>query len=191
MVSGFTILLLFYHFRTVPESLMEAARPDGAGDFTIFTRVFLPVSKPGLAAVGLFQIVGTWNQFREPLLYITDGTKITIQIALRAVAVVDQSGTGYCSHKYQNGGGNDRGKYSDSSLSIYSKTLCPGYCVRSDEGMKQEGRQYLLEGSLRPQDTKTFHRISLQVGDNCRSIGLRFSYGPREETDFETADRGC
>ena len=94
MVSGFTILLLFNYFRTVPESLMEAARLDGAGDFTIFTRVFLPISKPGLAAVGLFQIVGRWNQFREPLLYITDGAKITIQIALRAVAVVDQSTSG-------------------------------------------------------------------------------------------------
>lgn len=94
MVSGFTILLLFNYFRTVPESLMEAARLDGAGDFTIFTQVFLPISKPGLAAVGLFQIVSRWNQFREPLLYITDGAKITIQIALRAVAVVDQSTSG-------------------------------------------------------------------------------------------------
>ena len=73
---------------------MEAARLDGAGDFTIFTQVFLPISKPGLAAVGLFQIVSRWNQFREPLLYITDGAKITIQIALRAVAVVDQSTSG-------------------------------------------------------------------------------------------------
>lgn len=52
--------------------------------------------------------------------------------------------------------------------------------------MKQEGQQYLLEGSLRPQDTKTFHCIPLQVGDNCTSIRIRFSYGPREETDFET-----
>ncbi|NMB13006.1 MAG: carbohydrate ABC transporter permease [Firmicutes bacterium] len=94
MVSGFTILLLFNYFRTVPASLMEAARLDGAGDFTIFTQVFLPISKPGLAAVGLFQIVSRWNQFREPLLYITDGAKITIQIALRAVAVVDQSTSG-------------------------------------------------------------------------------------------------
>lgn len=94
MVSGFTVLLLFNYFRTVPDSLMEAARLDGAGDFTIFTKVFLPISKPGLAAVGLFQIVSRWNQFREPLLYITDGAKITIQIALRAVAVVDQSTSG-------------------------------------------------------------------------------------------------
>lgn len=94
MVSGFTILLLFNYFRSVPGSLMEAARLDGAGDFLIFTKVFLPVSKPGLAAVGLFQIVGRWNQFREPLLYITDSAKITIQIALRQIAVLDTATSG-------------------------------------------------------------------------------------------------
>ena len=47
LVSGFTILLLFNYFRTVPTSLAEAARIDGAGDFTILTRVYLPTSKPG------------------------------------------------------------------------------------------------------------------------------------------------
>src|SRR5690554_2104323 len=94
MVSGFTILLLFNYFRSVPHSLMEAARLDGAGDFTIFTRVFLPVSKPGLAAVGLFQIVGRWNQFREPLLYITTKAKTTIQIALREVTVLSDATSG-------------------------------------------------------------------------------------------------
>mgnify|MGYP000940902802 FL=1 len=94
MVSGFTILLLFNYFRSVPSSLMEAARLDGAGDFAIFTRIYLPVSKPGLAAVGLFQIVGRWNQFREPLLYITDSAKTTIQIALRQIAVLDQATSG-------------------------------------------------------------------------------------------------
>lgn len=94
MVSGFTILLLFNYFRGVPESLMEAARLDGAGDFTIYTKVFLPISKPGLAAVGLFQIVGRWNQFREPLLYITQRAKITIQIALRELVVLDEVTSG-------------------------------------------------------------------------------------------------
>jgi len=94
MVSGFTILLLFNYFRSVPLSLMEAARLDGAGDFTIFTRVFLPVSKPGLAAVGLFQVVGRWNQFREPLLYITNKAKSTIQIALREVSMLSDATSG-------------------------------------------------------------------------------------------------
>ena len=86
--------MLFNYFRSVPLSLMEAARLDGAGDFTIFTRVFLPVSKPGLAAVGLFQVVGRWNQFREPLLYITNKAKSTIQIALREVSMLSDATSG-------------------------------------------------------------------------------------------------
>src|SRR5690606_38140280 len=57
LVSGFTILLLFNYFRTVPTSLAEAARIDGAGDFAIFTRVYLPTSKPGLAAVDRKSVV--------------------------------------------------------------------------------------------------------------------------------------
>ena len=60
---------------------MEAARLDGAAIHHLSGSS--PVSKPGLAAVGLFQVVGRWNQFREPLLYITNKAKSTIQIALR------------------------------------------------------------------------------------------------------------
>lgn len=51
--------------------------------------------------------------------------------------------------------------------------------------MRQKG-QHTLKGSLHPEDAKTFHRIPLLVGDNCGCIRLRFSYGPREETDFAT-----
>lgn len=94
LVSGFTILLLYNYFRTVPTSLAEAARIDGAGDFAILTRVYLPTSKPGLAAVGLFEIVGRWNQFTAPLLYLTDHTKFTVQLALRSVVVVNDTISG-------------------------------------------------------------------------------------------------
>ena len=94
LVSGFTILLLFNYFRTVPISLAEAARIDGAGDFAILTRVYLPTSTPGLAAVGLFEIVGRWNQFTAPLLYLTDHTKFTVQLALRSVVVVNDTISG-------------------------------------------------------------------------------------------------
>ncbi len=94
LVSGFSILLLFNYFRGVPVSLAEAARIDGAGDFTIFSRVYLPISVPGLAAVSLFEIVGRWNQFTAPLLYITDATKYTVQLALQRVVASSDSVSG-------------------------------------------------------------------------------------------------
>ena len=94
LVSGFSILLLFNYFRGVPVSLVDAARIDGAGDFTIFSRVYLPISVPGLAAVSLFEIVGRWNQFTAPLLYITDPEKYTVQLALQRVVASNDSVSG-------------------------------------------------------------------------------------------------
>lgn len=94
LVSGFSILLLFNYFRGVPLSLAEAARIDGAGDFTIFSRVYLPISVPGLAAVSLFETVGRWNQFTAPLLYVTDPEKYTVQLALQRVVASNDSVSG-------------------------------------------------------------------------------------------------
>lgn len=94
LVSGFSILLLFNYFRGVPRALSDAARIDGAGDFVIFSRIYLPVSIPGLAAVSLFEIVGRWNQFTAPLLYITDETKYTVQLALQRVVASNESVSG-------------------------------------------------------------------------------------------------
>lgn len=94
LVSGFSILLLFNYFRGVPVSLVDAARIDGAGDFTIFSRVYLPISVPGLAAVSLFEVVGRWNQFTAPLLYITDPEKYTVQLALQRVMASNDSVSG-------------------------------------------------------------------------------------------------
>lgn len=94
LVSGFSILLLFNYFRGVPVSLVDAARIDGAGDFIIFSRIYLPISLPGLAAVSLFEIVGRWNQFTAPLLYITDPSKYTVQLALQRVVASNDSVSG-------------------------------------------------------------------------------------------------
>ena len=94
LVSGFSILLLFNYFRGVPPALTDAARIDGAGEWVIFSRVYLPVSLPGLAAVSLFEIVGRWNQFTAPLLYLTDASKYTVQLALQRVVASNDSVSG-------------------------------------------------------------------------------------------------
>ncbi len=94
LVSGFSILLLLNYFRGVPRALIDAARIDGAGDFIIFSRIYLPVSIPGLAAVSLFEVVGRWNQFTAPLLYLTDETKYTVQLALQRVVASNDSVSG-------------------------------------------------------------------------------------------------
>jgi putative aldouronate transport system permease protein len=87
IVSGFSILLMRNFFQSIPDSLAEAARMDGAGDFWIFRKIYLPLAKPGLATVMLFEFVSRWNQFTQPLLYITDSEKYTLQLALQSMVI--------------------------------------------------------------------------------------------------------
>jgi len=92
LVSGFSILLLRNYFASVPYDLWESAKIDGAGDFRIFRTVYLPLSKAGLATVALFELVGRWNQFLPVILYISDSSKYTLQVALQAL-VTETMGT--------------------------------------------------------------------------------------------------
>lgn len=79
----FNIFLLRQFFRTIPRELDEAARIDGAGHLTIFLKIILPLSKPALICVGLFTFLNTWNDFINPLIYLSDQKKYTVQIGLR------------------------------------------------------------------------------------------------------------
>ncbi len=79
----FNIFLLRQFFRSIPKELDEASFVDGAGHFIIFTKVILPLSKPALICVGLFTFLNTWNDFINPLIYLSNEKKYTIQLGLR------------------------------------------------------------------------------------------------------------
>jgi len=81
--SAFFIFLLSQFFKTLPDDVAESARLDGAGEFLIFSRIVLPLSKPALATCALFQFLGTWNDFLGPLLYINDPSKYTLAYGLQ------------------------------------------------------------------------------------------------------------
>jgi multiple sugar transport system permease protein len=81
--DAFSIFLLRQFFLTIPEELADAARVDGAGDFRILTRVVIPLAKPALAAVALFQFLYAWNDFYYPLLYAGNNPKtVTLAVGL-------------------------------------------------------------------------------------------------------------
>jgi multiple sugar transport system permease protein len=67
--DAFTIFLLRQFFMTIPQELSDAARVDGANDLQILLRVIVPLAKPAIAAVALFNFLYCWNDFFSPLLY--------------------------------------------------------------------------------------------------------------------------
>ena len=90
LASGWNIVLIRNYYRSIPESLLEAAKIDGAGEFYIFGKIILPLSKPVLAAISLFTGVGLWNTFTPALMYNSDPTKYTFAVKLREMIVVQE-----------------------------------------------------------------------------------------------------
>jgi putative aldouronate transport system permease protein len=91
-INSFILIVLRQFFLNIPEELNDAALIDGANDLQIFVKIVLPLSKPALAALSLSYAVGYWNSYFNVLLYITDSTKYTVQIILRQIAVLNESG---------------------------------------------------------------------------------------------------
>jgi multiple sugar transport system permease protein len=81
-ISATSVFLLRQYFVTIPKDLEEAARIDGAGFFTTFYRVMLPLASPALAAVTILQFQGSWNSFFWPVVLIRDSDYWTLPVGL-------------------------------------------------------------------------------------------------------------
>ncbi|MBY0147482.1 carbohydrate ABC transporter permease [Neobacillus niacini] len=79
----FYIFLLRQFFMGLPDSLREAAKIDGASEFRIYWQIMLPLAKPAVLAVGLFQFMASWTDFIGPLLYLTDSVQYTLSLGLQ------------------------------------------------------------------------------------------------------------
>lgn len=80
--SAFFIFLIRQFFMGISTELRDAAYIDGAGEWRIFTRIYLPLSKSALTAVAVFSFQGAWNDFMGPLIYLNSDKLYTLQIAL-------------------------------------------------------------------------------------------------------------
>jgi multiple sugar transport system permease protein len=85
LVSAFGTFLLRQFFVTIPESLEDAAKMDGCTPFGIYWRIFIPLSKPAMATLGVFVFMGTWNDFVHPLVYINTQGKMTLPLGLASM----------------------------------------------------------------------------------------------------------
>ncbi|MDR1598446.1 MAG: carbohydrate ABC transporter permease [Oscillospiraceae bacterium] len=81
-LNAYNLFLMRNYFTTLPESLAESARIDGAGDLRIFRSIALPLSKPILATIGLFAAMGYWNEWYRALLYIDRRNMFTLQFLI-------------------------------------------------------------------------------------------------------------
>jgi multiple sugar transport system permease protein len=81
-IAGMSIFLLRQYFLSIPRELEEAAKIDGAGFYTTFARIMLPLATPALAAVAILQFQGTWNGFFWPLIILQDRSNWTLPLGI-------------------------------------------------------------------------------------------------------------
>jgi multiple sugar transport system permease protein len=82
MASIFGIFLIRQYALSIPDSLLDAARIDGAGELRIYWSLVLPACKPILVTLAVFTFLGTWNDFMWPLIVLTDNATYTLPVAL-------------------------------------------------------------------------------------------------------------
>ena len=82
MASIFGIFLIRQYALSIPDSMLDAARIDGAGEFRIYWSLVVPACKPILVTLAIFTFMGTWNDFLWPLIVLTDGDMHTLPVAL-------------------------------------------------------------------------------------------------------------
>lgn len=85
MNAFYIIMMRSFFVSNIPDSLIEAARIDGAGEFRILFRIVLPLSKPMLATLALMVGLGYWNDWMNSLYYITDDSLYTLQAILNNI----------------------------------------------------------------------------------------------------------
>lgn len=86
-VSSFNLIIMRTAFQAVPVSLEESARIDGANDWTIMSRIIVPLSMPVIAVMILWYAVGHWNSYFSALIYLRDRELFPLQLVLREILI--------------------------------------------------------------------------------------------------------
>ncbi|MBD2845779.1 carbohydrate ABC transporter permease [Paenibacillus sp. IB182496] len=89
-IWSFNLLIMKSFFEGLPEELFESARIDGAKEFRILLTIVAPLSLPSLLTVGLFYLVGHWNEFFQAIFYVTDRTLFPLQVIVRELLMQSQ-----------------------------------------------------------------------------------------------------
>ncbi|MFR3484211.1 MAG: carbohydrate ABC transporter permease [Clostridia bacterium] len=91
MLGAYNIFIVRNFFRSIPSSLEESARIDGANWFYIWIRIVVPLAKPVIATIALWSLVGHWNAWFDALIYIRESTRTVVQVILRKITIENSS----------------------------------------------------------------------------------------------------
>ncbi|MDD9987139.1 MAG: carbohydrate ABC transporter permease [Spirochaetaceae bacterium] len=86
-IAAYNMIILRTFFQSIPEDLEESAFLDGAGRWRILASIILPLSKAGLAAIGLFYALGHWNSYFNALIYLNDAEKYPLTMIVREIVL--------------------------------------------------------------------------------------------------------
>jgi multiple sugar transport system permease protein len=92
LTSAFGVFLMRQFFLTLPQDLTDAAKVDGAGSWTMFRQIALPLATPSLAALAIINVQTTWNAYFYPLIFLNTWEKMTLPLGITALRGYMQSG---------------------------------------------------------------------------------------------------
>lgn len=91
MITAYYVVIVRSYFVSIPQSIVESAHIDGANDYVILFKLIIPLAKPVLATVALWVIVDHWNDYLNPLLFISSRASYPLQLVLKEVVLESQS----------------------------------------------------------------------------------------------------
>ena len=91
LLSAYNIVIVRSYFQSIPFEIVESAHIDGANDFLILFKLIIPLSKPVLATVAMWIIVGHWNDYLNPLMFLSDRENYTLQMILKELVLNAES----------------------------------------------------------------------------------------------------
>ncbi len=89
-VNTYNLIMARTYFSTIPQSLEEAARVDGAGEVRILFEIMIPLAGPIIAVLGLYYAVSHWNSWFNEMIYLSDRGKYPIQLFLREILILNE-----------------------------------------------------------------------------------------------------
>lgn len=91
LLNAYHVVIARVYFQSIPKSIVESARIEGAHDYAVLFRIIIPLAKPALATIGLWIIVEHWNDYLYPLIFLSSRNNYTLQLALKEIVLYSES----------------------------------------------------------------------------------------------------